>query len=174
MIIIICGIIGMAICLIYIYRTDGCFEGSDILLSAVVGVAGLLAGFLIWIFSFNVFSATPIDECQINVDKRVNLIALKDNFQTEGSGFLFSTVINEELKYTYVYESYIGITTDTIDADEVYIKYIEENDTPYIEILNIRPHSDFVNWLFSCDYNKYIIYIPKGSIIENVYEIDLE
>lgn len=173
MICFILGIVAMAVFLIVTIKDWG-FEWGNFFMSFLVGLGGFLGGLLIVLFSSAVFSTIPLEDCKIVETDKVELIALKDNFQVEGSTFLFSSVVNESLKYTYIYETDMGLTTDSVNADSAYIKYIAENETPYIQTWEVRPHSDVINWLFFPGYRKYTIYLPHGSVIENVYEVDLE
>lgn len=173
MIVIICVVAAMAIFLIAAIREWG-FEWGNFFFSFVVGLGGLLVGLIIALFASMIFSTIPIEDCKIVETDKVELVALKDNFQIEGSAFLFSSVVNESLKYTYIYETDMGLTTQSVRADNSYIKYIDEDETPYIQTWQVRPHSDFINWLFFPGYEKHTIYLPHGSVIENVYKVDLE
>lgn len=173
MIIIICGVAAFLIVLIK-YIKDYGFESLTIPFSLLMGIAGTLVGVIIAIGSCAVFECQPIENCRIDMEDRTELVALKDNFQVEGSAFLFSSVVDEDLHYTYIYETDMGMTTKSIDSNKTYIKYIEANETPYIQTWYVRPHSDFIHYLFCSGYYRYTIYLPEGSVIENIYEIDLE
>lgn len=173
MIIIICAIIVFAGTLFYMIKDYG-FEFSTIPLSLLMGVLGGLGGLIIALVGCAIFECQPMEECRIDMEDRTELVALKDSFQIEGSAFLFSSVVDEELRYTYIYETDMGMTTGSIDSDKAYIKYIEANETPYIQTWYMRPHSDFIHWMFCPGYYRYTIYLPEGSVIENVYEVDLE
>ena len=173
MIVVICAVAATVISLIVAIKEWG-FEWESFFSSFLVGFGGFLVGMLLLLFASAIFSATPLEDCKIVETDKVELIALKDNFQIEGSAFLFSSVVDESLKYTYIYETDMGLTTQSVRADNVYIKYIDENATPYIQAWEVRPHSDFINWLFFPGYEKYTIYLPHGSVIENVYEVDLK
>ena len=173
MIIIICGVAVFLVVLIKWIKDYG-FEFSTIPFSLVTGVLGALCGFIIVLISYGIFGSQPIEDCRIDMKNRTELVALKDNFQIEGPAFLFSSVVDENLHYTYIYETDMGMTTNSINSNEAYIKYIEANETPYIQAWYVRPHSDFLHWLFCPGYYRYTIYLPEGSVIENVYEVDLE
>ena len=157
-----------------VQHKDWGFEWSSFFFSFLVGIGGFLVGMLIALIASACFSSQPIEDCRIEQRDQIELVALKDGFQMEGSAFLFSSVVNEELKYTYIYETKMGKTTNSLDADNCYIKYVEDDIHPYIQKWEVMPKSDFVNWLFIPSYYKYTIYLPQGSVIENVYEIDLE
>lgn len=170
-IIVILSIIGS---LIYFHRE---FELLDsFFLSIIAGFAGLLIGILIMIAGSAIWSAcAEPDDWTIVDHERTDMIALKDGFHIEGTAFLFSSVVNENLEYTYIYEeSALGLTANTIKAKSAYIKYINADEIPYIQKWRSRPKSDLIYWLFCPGSYKYTIYLPQGSVIENAYEIDLE
>ena len=173
MIIVICGVAVFLGVLIKWIKDYG-FEFSTIPFSLLMGFVGLLSGSIIALIGCVIFECQPIEDCRIDMEDRTELVALKDNSQIEGSAFLFSSVIDEDLRYTYIYETDMGMTTKSIDSSKAYIKYIEANETPYIQTWYVRPHSDFINWLFCPGYYRYTIYLPEGSVIENVYEVDLK
>ena len=173
MIMIICAVVAMVIFLGVTIRDYG-FEWGFFFMSFLVGIVGSLVGIVITVIAMAIFSSTPIEDCKIVETDKIELIALKDNFQIEGSVFLFSSIVNEKLEYTYIYETDMGLTTQSIRADDAYIKYIDENETPYLQAWEVRPRSNFIYYMFCPGYYKYTIYLPYGSVIENVYEIDLE
>lgn len=156
------------------YIKDCGFEFFAIPFSLLMGFIGAFVGVIISLISGAVFECQPIENCRIDMENRTELVALKDNFQIEGSAFLFSSVINEDLHYTYVYETDMGMTTKSVNSNKTYIKYIEANETPYIQTWYVRPHSNFIHCFFCPGYYRYTIYLPEGSVIENVYEVDLE
>lgn len=173
MIIFIAAIAAQAIFLGYMYREWG-WSWSSFFLSFLVAVLGFTGGAILCLISSGIFSCQPIEDCRIEEREQIELIALKDSFQIEGSTFLFSSVVDQKLKYTYIYETDYGRTTNSIDAGQCYVKYIEKDIHPYIQKWEVRPHSDFIYWLFFPSYYRYTIYLPVGSVIENVYEVDLE
>lgn len=150
------------------------WEWGSFAFSFLVGLGGFLGGMFICLIASSIFMEMPIEDCVIKDKNNIELVALKDGIQMEGSAFLFSTVIDQELKYTYIYETEMGRTTGSVDADECYIKYLSANETPYIRKWAVCPKSEFINLLFCCEYYRYTVYLPEGSVIENVYEIDLE
>lgn len=159
--------------LIHEHRDWGLSFGS-FGLSLLVAVAGAFVGFLACLFAMVIFIAMPEDTKVVEYGAKTELVALKDNFQVEGSAFLLSSVVNEELKYTYIYDTEMGLTTDSISADDAYIKYIGEDETPYIQTWAKQPKNIIFKWLFYPETTYYTIYLPEGSVIENVYEVDLE
>ena len=150
------------------------WEWSSFFFSFIVALGGFIVGTMICFMASSIFSCQPIEDCRIEEQEQIELVALKDGFQVEGPAFLFSSIVDQELKYTYIYETDYGRTTNSIDADQCYIKYIDGNIHPYIQKWEVMPRSDFINWLFMPSYYKYTIYLPEDSVIENVYEVDLE
>lgn len=144
--------------------------GFSLLMAAVGGIIGLLA----CIITMGIFMVMPEDTKVVEYGTKTELVALKDNFQTEGSAFLFSSVVNEELKYTYIYNTEMGLTTNSISANDAYVKYIGEDEIPYIQAWTKCPKSAIIKWLFYPGAIYYTIYLPENSVIENVYEVDLE
>lgn len=104
----------------------------------------------------------------------VDIVSLKDNFNTEGVFCIGSGSIEEDLVYYYAYESDKGITIGEIPANETYINY--SNDKPRLETYNTHFESEFLKHNFVYlgeDAEYYKLYIPEGSVIEE-YKIDLE
>lgn len=175
MFVAICFIIATVGSLICMYSDFGEIGFDDFLFSLFLGLFGGVIGLII-VFPINMkFTDRPLEDCQITYsDEKIELIALKDNFQTEGATFLFSATIDDELKYTYVYETDMGITIESLKADECYIKYIDGNETPYIQKWVVSHPCKFMDKMFFLSYDRYTIYLPEGSVIEEVYNIDIE
>ena len=156
----------------------GLFEdgiGSAFFLGFFGGFIGLLIGLLIVLFGCCIFENMPAESKAIEYNEDVKLIAIKDNFGINGRGYLFSSYVKDELKYVYLYEDEIrGITTNSVDADKAYIKYIDNSETPHIQKWSEVSKSRVFNWLFCPGTVRYTIYLPEGSVIENTYEVDLE
>jgi hypothetical protein len=101
-----------------------------------------------------------------------DIYALQDNITTEGSFFLGSGHIDDELKYFYVKETDIGYTVCNVDADQSYIRYTD--DRCHIEKQTCAFTNEFVNWIaFPFNDTRYIFHIPDGSIMNN-YVVDLK
>lgn len=115
------------------------------------------------------FFDTKYDEQLVDT---IELVTLEDNFGVQGSAYLFSTQIDNELKYTYLYESTRGLTTGTIDADDAYLRDNAEN--PRIEIYEEHHPNVILDWLFWPGGTFYVIYVPEGSIMTNSYNVDLK
>ena len=169
---IICVVAAVGCCLWGLYE-DGI--GSALFLGFFGGFIGLLIGTLVILLGCSVFESMPAESKAIEYNEDVKLIALKDNFGASGRGYLFSAYVKDELKYVYLYEDEIrGITTNTVDADKTYIKYIDNSETPHIQKWSEVSKSKVFNWLFCPCTVRYTIYLPEGTVIENTYEVDLE
>jgi hypothetical protein len=161
--------------LIYEYFDFGMIDIDDVFFSTLLGLVGGVVGLVIMLFVSISFNDRPLEDCRITYsDEKIELVALKDNFQVEGTAFLFSSTVNDELKYTYIYETDMGMTTKSLKANGCYIKYIDDNETPYIQKWTVSHPSKFMNKMFFLPYDRYTIYLPEGSVIEEVYNIDIE
>ena len=110
-------------------------------------------------------------------NNRVGLVVWLRNFNDQKKLFQYGNVVHasKALKYVYLYEDEIrGITTNTVDADKTYIKYIDNSEAPHIQKWSEVSKSKVFNWLFCPCTVRYTIYLPEGSVIENTYEVDLE
>jgi hypothetical protein len=129
-----------------------------------------LFGFLIGLITLmvgNSITEPPTKEAIIEVNQTQEIIAMKDNFIASG-------YVNEEFKYFYIIDTPQGRIIETAEANKSYIKYIKENETPYVEYWTGK-HSNFIlYWLFGSTTKGYTFYIPDGSVIENIYEVNLE
>ena len=149
--------------------------GFAFLLGFFGGFIGFLIGLLVALFGCCMFESMPAESKAIEYNEDVKLIAIKDNFGVNGQGYLFSSYVKDELKYVYLYEDEIrGITTNSVDADKAYIKYIDNSETPHIQKWSEVSKSRVFNRLFCPCTVRYTIYLPEGAVIENTYEVDLE
>ena len=177
MIFFICIIIGFLIGAICYAVEWGYLDIEGFLIGITGAFVGLLVGFIVLLIGFLCFDGIAQEDRVIKeVGNPIELIALKDNFNTHGSGFIFSSYVDEDLYYIYIYEDeQRGMSTNKIKADSAYIKYLEDDTTkPYIQEWMEESNNAFLNWLFCWGEYGYTIYLPQGSVIENVYEINLE
>lgn len=68
----------------------------------------------------------------------------------------------------------MGMTTGSINANAAYIKYIEEDEIPYLQACTKQPKNVVFKWLFFPETTYYTVYLPEGSVIENAYEVDFK
>lgn len=147
--------------------------GDGVLVFMFTCFIGVLLSLAIMVLGGGIATASGAPTQSEKVES-VEVISLNDNSNTEGTFFLGSGSVNEELVYYYAYESDKGITVGEIDADEVYINYTDKQ--PRLEEYQTKFKSEFLNWSFAYlgeDSCYYKLYIPEGSIIEE-YKIDLE
>ena len=173
MIILICAILGAAIGFIaciaeYGFDIDAFFAGF------LTGLIGLLCGTFIWC-CVPTFDSVPQANRETVITEDYELIALKDNFGYQGQRYVFSSYIDEDLYYVYMYHGNRGITSGKAQANKAYIKYLTNDaETPYIEKISESHKNDLWDALWLWGETYYIIHLPQGSVVENVFEINLE
>ena len=175
MIIVIGLLIGLVVGIVIAVRIG--FNVIDyIALPAFCALCGLTIGCFTTILGQTIIRDMPMDKTNIVYTNRIELIALKDSFGFDGSDYIISTHVESELKYLYVYNTgEAGNTVGYLDADKVYIRYIEENETAYFQTWKREPKNKMLKCLFIDDgIEHYTLYLPKSSVIESIYKIDLE
>ena len=152
--------------------TQYCLELVDIGMSFAIAAASfVLACTVSFLISVCIYEAVPYETVKT---EEVPLVALQDNYSVEGGYFVFSGYIDEELTYTYMYETSKGLTTDQIKAKDAYIK---ESNEPKLVITTTDVASPI--WRFfsaSCLTSKeeYTLYLlPNAIVVKNQYNIDL-
>ena len=176
MIVVICLLIGLVIGIVMAIRIVG-FEIIDyIALPILCTFCGVLAGCFILLVGQTMIRDMPIDETNIIYTNRTEIIALKDSFGFDGPDYVIPTHVKGELKYLYVYNAgETGNAVDYLDADRIYIRYLEENETAYFQTWMKEPKNKTLKRLFINDgVEHYTLYLPKSSVIEGIYKIDLE
>lgn len=104
------------------------------------------------------------------------LVAMQDNRDIEGHGSFISRSVETNSYYYYLTETEKGIKLNKQSTNSSYIKYLEEGETPYVEILTFDYKNKKLNEIFwgPCVKNdEYVFHIPKDSIISE-YKIDLQ
>jgi hypothetical protein len=146
-------------------------------ISEIVGVwigfplLAFFASLCFMILSSGICSCFCNTEYKMTNDKPI--IALQDNIETNGRFFLGSGTIDEDPVYYYMAEDEFGYKMDTVDTDFAYIQY--SKDKPHIETYAPYFTNGFVEFFTGgcISGNRTIIYVPKGSIVEN-YNVDLQ
>lgn len=176
MIVVICLLIGLVVGIVIAFDT-----GIDLVEYIFIPMLSIFCGFAIGLFALGfgqtmIIDTMPADKTNIVYTDRVELIALKDSFGFDGSDYIISTHVESELKYLYVYKAgEAGNTVGYLDADRVYIRYIEENETAYFQTWMREPKNKILKCLFINNGTEYYtLYLPKSSVIESIYKIDLE
>lgn len=173
--------VGIIVCIgvfVYLLWNESPFEGYFIPMSLTIGLCAALVAMLIAIMVGGIASCCDAKIEQTN-ETRTELIALQDNFGTNGIYYLHRAYIDEELQYSYLYNvEGKGICSGRVEADETYVNYIAEGERPYLvkhEYNFANPIIRFISGDFFGPFVDYSLYIPEGSItVENQYEIDLE
>ena len=104
------------------------------------------------------------------------LVAIQDNRDIEGRGSFISRSVETNSYYYYLVETEKGIQLNKQLTNSSYIKYLEEGETPYVEIFTFDYKNKKLNEIFwgPCVKNdEYVFHIPKDSIISE-YKIDLQ
>lgn len=166
----IIGIIITIAVVIYWIKEDIMFDGWEVIAwGFLVLIIAVFGSGLLTIISSEIAEATA--DKTYSVAEDVEIYALQDNMYTDGSFFLGSGHINDELKYFYVKQTEFGYAVSNVDADNTYIQYT--TDRCHLE----RYTYTFDNWFVSLIAvpltDRYVFYIPEGSIINN-YSVDLK
>lgn len=154
----------------FVYSLNNCWSfwegvGTTILIT----ILGMAIGAVLMTFSSAIANSCA-DKTWTTVED-TDIYALQDNLTTEGSFFLGSGHINDELKYFYVKETDVGYTVCNVDADDSYIRYT--TDRCHIERQTYEFTNGFVKLIALPMSDRYIFHIPDGSILNN-YAIDLK
>jgi len=160
--VIICAVALFVLGFIGMYKED-----EDIVLCILGGLFIACFGAL---FGTMIALIVPsVTEKSVDV---IGLASLQDGGSLSGSFFLGCGIIDQEMKYTYYYESDGGYRMGQKDVDDVLIKFTK--DKPRIEI-HKRKQTDALINRFSIIMNpaKYIFFIPEGSIKQN-YKLDAQ
>lgn len=164
--IIIITAIAIFIACFFEYKNGSYPDWINYSLSSILGI--LIGGSI----GFAVALALPA-KTEI-VKTTYNLEALHDNNSVKGSFFLASGQIEGKMKYVFYYENNGFYKLEQADYNDVLVKYSDEK--PKVERLNRKNVKDaFIN-NFAIDlicYQKYIIYVPKGTI-KNNYSLDTQ
>lgn len=160
LIIIICGIIGLLI---------GLFKVKDYIFALTY--IGIIIGGLV------AFALTPVMTTIAPVETEViekKIYALNDTSSNQGTHYLYSGYINNELKYRYVVGTSNGKQVKETKTTNVFIK--EENCEPKVKIYKRVLKNKIYGWLFFVelpDEDKVEFYVPDNTVI-NDYNIDLQ
>lgn len=166
--IIILAIIGAIVGIVIIWGGIG--DLKDILIYVSAAVMGAPMGAII-----GIAVAVSIPAKTKLVVDAYKIESLQDNNSIHGGFFLGCGSVNGEMRYVFYYETDGGYKMKQLRADDVLIKYADDN--PRIEVHKKIRTDDLIN-KFSlrggCGYCvKYIIYVPKGTIKQN-YVLDAQ
>lgn len=139
----------------------------------IAALIGLIAALLISMLGAGIMSVCADTEwVETN---QVEVMAVADNVGVEGQVYLYRGYIKDTLSYYYIAETEFGLKTFSVNADDSYINYT--NKRPYVIIYEEKYTNEFLSWMFGMDNTgaqRYVFYLPEGSVITDSYEIDLE
>lgn len=150
------------------FRDDNFFEvtGISCLIALLVLVMSFLASLVLGAFFADA-------DMKVLTRQEQKLYALSDRNGVEGSFFLGSGSIDDNMKYVYIVEvEDKGYKMETLGINYVYINYTDE--TPTLVTVTYIFDNNILNF-FAVPFksHEYIFNIPEGSIT-NSYVIDLE
>lgn len=146
-------------------------EGIIVTISSTIFVS-IISLFFLGVTS--AISGSFADNIEYTKTQEINIIALKDNQNIQGSYFLFSGYEKEKLYYYYSAETEYWYKVNKIDASNTYIKY--SNEQPKIKIYSPEFTNSIVKFFALTPMfndSRYIIYVPENTIT-NEFVINLE
>ena len=115
---------------------------------------------------------TCISSSEIVYEETVTpIVALEDNVAFNGTFFLGTGAVKDDIRYYYMIDTERGYVMQNIKASNAYIKY---DANPRIVIENGRGFKHWYNYIWAFPVSThYTIYVPEGTILNN-YNIDLK
>ena len=147
-------------------------EDIDCLFVDILG--GLITSFLLCLALFlicSIFTSCINPETKTVRTESTEIYALKD---TVGETYCARTCIDNELVYIYTYPTAQGITVGQIDADRTYIQPLPTGEMPTIVENIIAYKNPLATFFLLPPDNTYTLYVPDGTIANDIYSIDLE
>ena len=136
-----------------------------------IGILGALASG-VCVVLVTMIIGTCIPSSEIVYEETVTpIVALEDNVTTNGTFFLGTGAVKDDIHYYYMIETERGYKLQDIAASKAYIKY---DTKPRIVVENGCGFKHWYNniWAFPTRTH-YTIYVPEGTILNN-YNIDLK
>lgn len=156
----------------------GMTQNGDSFLEALF--QGCLVGFLTFFICIFLIMGTSAVACSDETNKKVGteetieIVAIADGNHVSGAlGFLGSGVIDDELKYTYMYSrNGYGLTIEQVPADNSYIIYT--NTVPKVtkKTYTFAKQSTCL-WALPMWDDEYFFELPENSVILD-YRVDLQ
>lgn len=152
--------------IIYDLKKYGYCDSETLFVSILFTLLSLVISFIIFFVGTIVVQSSPDPiNRETKTIETVNLIAVKDNI-------LLTSRSSNSNYYYYTYDTEYGIASDKTPAAYSFIKYVNENEQPYM--VHTREYSSqFVYYMWGLCADWYTFYIPEGSVVED-YMIDLE
>lgn len=126
----------------------------------------LILFFICYIFTFCINPETKTVRTE-----STEIYALKD---TVGETYCARTCIDDELVYIYTYPTAQGITVGQVDADRTYIQPLPTGEMPTIVKNIIAYKNPLATFFLLPPDNTYTLYVPDGTVANDIYSIDLE
>ena len=172
MIYLICIVGGMIIVPIMIYYSEGYADFLSVILGLLLGIVAALILTLACVIALEGSPTTVYEH------SRTELIALNDSVGGGANGVFFlgtGTVGSDsKLKYRFIYrEDDKGMIIGERDTTNVYLEYIDENETPCLIKYKERYNNRFWNWFLGAVSTWETFYVPEGSITNDIV-IDLQ
>ena len=136
-----------------------------------IGILGALAsGVCAALVTAIVSTCIPSSEI-VYEETATPIVALEDNMTTNGTFFLGTGAVKDDIRYYYMIETERGYKLQDVAASKAYIKYDTE---PRIVVENGCGFKHWYNniWAFPT-HTRVTIYVPEGTILNN-YNIDLK
>lgn len=145
--------------------------GANICATISMSFVAIGAGVLLWI---SIGTIIGYFMPKVDIKETKELYALQNNNQINGSFFLGSGRIDEEMHYVYIVKEDKGKQMQTleIDANEIYLN--DNVDTPTLDIYSKDFKYEWMYWFAMPETSyEYVFNIPSGSI-DYEYNIDLK
>ena len=141
---------------------------------------GCLVSFLTFFICIFLIMGTSAVACSDEANKRVEteetieIAAIADGNHVSGTmGFLGSGIINDELKYTYMYSrNGYGLTIEQVPAKNSYIVYTGTTPTVTKKTYGFVKKGTYT-WALPMWDDEYFFELPEGSVILD-YRVDLQ
>ena len=160
-IVVVCGFIGY-----FIGKKVDDFD-IGVWFGGIFGVLGLAISVMLAPLMLNI---APVENKVI--EKKI--YALNDTYSNQGTPYLYSGYIDNELKYRYIINTSNGKQVKETKTSNVFIK--EDDCEPKVKIYKRVLKNKIYGWLFFVelpDEDKVEFCVPKDTVI-NDYNIDLQ
>lgn len=136
-----------------------------------IGILGALAsGVCAALITAIVGTCIPSSE-NVYEETVTPIVALEDNVASNGTFFLGTGTVKDDIRYYYMIDTERGYVMQNIKASNAYIKY---DANPRIVIESGRGFKHWYNYIWAFPVSThYTIYVPEGTILNN-YNIDLK
>lgn len=133
----------------------------------------LIAGVVFLCLMFISLMISSFTRGEKELSNTFHVRASADGSSISGQMGIFSGYIEEKQYYFYYYETSDGfIKQSKLPANRTKLKEVD-TDRAYIEVYSDTKDWDQFWYIYNADgYNDYILYVPKGSVIEtNIFDL---